>query len=76
MVPQDEAKWLHQYLDTLEKDIREIKQCLASMKSVMDQKYLTKDEFKATFTPVRLLLYGAVGAILTWAAAKLGVILK
>ena len=76
MVPQEDAKWLHQYLENLDKDIREIKSCLASLKGSLDEKYLTKSEFKANFTPIKLLVYGVVATIMGWVLSRINMVLR
>ena len=77
MVPDTpDNKWLVHYLDNLEKDIRDIKSCLSSLKNSLDEKYLTKNEFKASFTPVKLLVYGVVATIMGWVLSRLNMVLR
>ena len=53
-----EEQW--RYIERMEKDIREIKECMVTLPQVLENKFLTHKEFKARFDPVKTLVYGAV----------------
>jgi len=71
-----EDQW--RYIERMEKDVREIKDCLVSLPQALENKFLTHKEFRARFDPVRSLVYGAValGGLAIFGALMRLVIIK
>lgn len=45
--------------------VGELKGSVKDLKSAVDSKYVTRDEFEAKFSPVRMIAFGLVGLLLT-----------
>ena len=60
-------KWIQIQFESLSREIKEIK---ANIKQIMesincfDDKYVTSKEWKASFVPIRNLLYTVVGSLI------------
>ena len=64
MVPD---RWIEVQFANIEKDIKEINQCLQHLLDQLEVKYLTRNEWSASFVPIRNLLYTVIGGIIVGA---------
>lgn len=52
-------------LEHLQEQLRATQEQIKSVNTKLDGQYITRVEFEATITPIRLLVFGVVGVVLT-----------